>query len=94
MSTCKILGVRADCDLKWNTHVEYICKKASKKLYSLRVLKRAGVDDMSILKVYLITIRPVLEYAITVWHAISGYVSDKIESLQKKGFVHSVSLHR
>ena len=83
VSTYKILGVHVDCDLKWNTHVEYICKKASKRLYSLRVLKRAGVDEMSILKVYLTTIRPVLEYAIPVRQAIPDYLSDKIESLQK-----------
>ena len=70
VSTYKILGVHVDCDLKWNTHVEYIRKKASKKLYSLRVLKRAGVDEMSILKVCLTTVRPVLECAIPVWQAI------------------------
>ena len=64
--------------------MEYICKKASKRLYSLRLLKRAGMDEMSILKVYLNTIRPVLEYAIPVWQAIPGYLSDKIESLQKR----------
>ena len=84
VSTYKILGVHVDCDLKWNTHVECICKKASKKLYSLRVLKRAGVDEMSILKVYLTTIRPVLEYAIPVWQAIPDYLSDEIESLQRR----------
>ena len=69
--------------------MEYICKKASKKLYSLRVLKRAGVDEMSILNVYLTTVRPVLEYAIPVWLAIPDYLSDKIESLQKR-FLHIV----
>ena len=64
VSTYKILGVHVYCDLKRNTHVGYIYKKASKRLYSLRVLKRAGVDEMSILKVYLTSIRPVLGYAI------------------------------
>ena len=84
VSTYKILGVHVDCDLKWNTHVEYICKKATKRPYSLGVLKRAGVDEMSILKVYLTTVRPVLAYAIPAWQAIPGYLSDKIESLQKR----------
>ena len=41
------------------------------------------MDEMSILKVYLTTIRPVLQYAIPVWQAIPGYRLDKIESLQK-----------
>ena len=47
--------------LKWNTHVEYICKKASKELYSLRVLKGTGVDEISTLKLNLTTVRLVLE---------------------------------
>ena len=34
VSTYKILCVHVDCDLKWNTHMDYICKRASKRLYS------------------------------------------------------------
>ena len=51
VSTHKILGVFIDSDLRWNSHVDYIFKKACKKLYSLRVLCRAGVDRRSISKV-------------------------------------------
>ena len=31
-------------DLKWNEHVEYIVKKSSRRLYMLRLLKRAKAD--------------------------------------------------
>ena len=74
----KILGVFMDSDLKWNSHVQYIFKKACKKLHSLRVLRRAGVNHANILKVdvYLTTVRPVLEYAVPVWQSIPGYLSD------------------
>ena len=65
----------------WNIFAR---KQVRIKLYSLWVLKRAGVDEMSILKVYLTTIRPVLEYAIPVWQAIPDYLSDKIKSPQKR----------
>ena len=81
VSTYKILGVHVDCDRKWYTHVEYIFKKAGKMLYPLWVSKKASVDEMSILKVYLTTIRPVLEYTNPIWQAIPGYLSDKIDSL-------------
>ena len=76
-----------DSDLTWNSHVEYIfffLKKACKKLYSLRVLRRAGVNHANILKVYLTTARPVLEYALPVWQSIPGYLSDVIETVQKR----------
>jgi hypothetical protein len=36
--TYKSLGVILSSDLKWNPHIEYIVKKANKKLYPLRVL--------------------------------------------------------
>ena len=52
VSTYKILGVFIDSDHRWNSHVDYIYKKASKKLYSLRILRRSGVDQASMLKVY------------------------------------------
>ena len=51
VTSYKILGIFMDSDLKWNTQVNYIFKKACKKLYSLRVLSRAGVDQANILKV-------------------------------------------
>ena len=65
----KLLGVQLSEDLKWNKHVDYTYKKACKKLYSLRVLRRAGVEQRNILKVYLTTIRPVLKYAVPKWQA-------------------------
>ena len=65
-NTYKILGVIMDNDLKWNCHVDYIIKKACKKLYSLRILRRARVSQPNILRIYLSTVRPVLEYAVPV----------------------------
>ena len=84
VKTYKILGVIMSSDLKWNCHVDHIIKKASKKLYSLRVLRRAGVENDNILKVYLTTVRPVLEYAVPVWQAIPDYLSEAIEVVQKR----------
>ena len=75
-----------DNDLKWNCHVDYIfIKKACKKLYSLRVLHRARVSQPNILRIYLSTVWPVLEYAVPVWQNIPAYLSEAIEQVQKKG---------
>ena len=54
-------------ELKWNNNVDFIVKKASKKLFSLRISCRPGVAQDHILKVYLSTVRPVIEYAVRVW---------------------------
>ena len=57
-------------------------KKASKKLYSVRILCRAGVAQDNILKVYLSTVRPVIEYA--DGRLIPDYLSDVIERVQRR----------
>ena len=80
----KLLGVYLNEDLSWNTHIDYIFKKACKRLYSLRILKKTGVASLNILKVYLTIIRPILEYAVPVWQSISGTWSDKLETIQKR----------
>ncbi len=84
VSNYKLLGVYLNEDLSWNTYIDYIFKKACKRLYSLRILRGAGVASSSILKVYLTIIRPVLEYAVPVWQSISSTLSDKLETIQKR----------
>ena len=45
-------------------------KKAWKKLYSLSILRRAGVDQVSMLKVCTSSVRSLLEYTMSVWQVI------------------------
>ena len=44
VNSAKLLGVMLSSDLKWNEHVAYIVKKSSRRLYMLRLLKRANAD--------------------------------------------------
>ena len=39
VSSCKLLGLRIDDDLKWKTNTEYIVKNAAKRLHLLKILK-------------------------------------------------------
>ena len=55
VTTYKLLGIIISNDLKWSEHIDYISKKASKRLYSLRILQKVGVNRNGILKVYLTT---------------------------------------
>jgi hypothetical protein len=48
----KLLGVTVSNGLKWNLHVNAVCMKASKRLYTLRLLKRNGLPDSVLVKVY------------------------------------------
>ena len=72
-------------DLKWNVHVEMICKKVAARLYFLRQLKRAKVPTNDLPSFYTTCIRPVAEYACPVFHtALPQYLSDQLERLQKR----------
>ena len=83
--SAKLLGVMMSNDLKWNAHVEMICKKVAARLYFLRQLKRAKVLTNDLLSFYTTCIRPVAEYACPVFHtALPQYLSDQLERLQKR----------
>ena len=84
VTTYKLLDIIISNDLKWSEHIDYISKKASKCLYSLRILKKVGFNRDGILKVYLTTIRPILEYGVQVWQDIPEFLSNKLESIQKR----------
>ena len=64
--------------------MDYIYKEACKKLYSRHIPCRASVDQGSLLKVHTSFVRSVLEYTVPVRQSIPGYLSDKIESIQKR----------
>ena len=84
VTASKLLVIIINNDLKWKEHIDYISKKASKRLYSLRIFKKVGVNREGILKVYLTTIRPILEYGVQVWQDIPEFHSNKLESIQKR----------
>ena len=85
--SAKLLGVMLSNDLKWNLHVEMICKKVAARLYFLRQLKRAKVPTNDLLSFYTTCIRPDAEYACPVFHtALPQYLSDQLERLQKQHY--------
>ena len=62
VKSAKLLGLIFKDDLKWNDHVAYIVKKSAKRLYMLRLLKRARCDIKTLISVYFSCVRPILEY--------------------------------
>ena len=63
----KLLGLHIQNDLKWNEHVDIITKKAAKRLYIIRTLKRSGVPDDDLISIYTSLIRSILDYGCAVW---------------------------
>lgn len=85
VSLFKLLGVHFNDKLTWHDHVEYMCSKASRRLYFLYLLKKAGRPPMDILDVYTSVVRSVLEYAVELWHpGLTKQQSDEIEHIQHR----------
>ena len=58
----KVLGVTLSNDLKWNAHVNSVCKLANRKLFLLLKLRRYGCSKASLVKFYQAIIRSALTY--------------------------------
>ena len=85
VSEAKLLGVVLSDDLKWNRHIDYICKKAARRFYGLRLLKRNALPSHILISIYCTRIRSIVEYACQVWHyGLPQYLSDQVEKIQKR----------
>jgi len=78
------------CGIDWSlvelvNNCEETIKKATKRLYFLVLLKRAGVRYNDIINFYCTVIRPVLEYCSPIFHhSLPDYLSDDLERVQKR----------
>ena len=84
VSSYKLLGVIISDDPSWNEHCDSIHKKATKRLFVLRTLKRVGLGTNDLVLVYCSIVRSIVEYASPVWAAIPLYLDELIESVQRK----------
>ena len=81
----QMLGVTISNNLTWSKHVDNIVSKAGKRVDMLYQLKRAGISQNDLVKIYVSIIRPVLEYACPLWStSLPTYLSDAIEMIQKR----------
>ena len=85
VSSYKVLGVTICDDLKWRKNVQAMVTKASRRLYIMRVLNRAGIPSADLVNVYLALVRSVLEYACVTWaSSLPCYLNNDLERVQKR----------
>ena len=77
------LGLILSKDLKWSTHIDTICKKASSTLgFIQRNLKRC--PKVCKMTAYISLVRSTLEYGATIWDPYLEKDINKIEKIQRK----------
>lgn len=81
----KLLGVTLSKDLRWNTHIDLLIKKTSKRLFFITKIKRAKVSPEDLIKFYVTCIRSVFLYACQVYHySLPEYLGKSLEQIQKR----------
>ena len=67
-SVFTLIGLMMSYKITWHDHMEYMCGKASRRIYLLVLFKKAGKSSTDIIDIHMAIIRSVLEYVCTVWH--------------------------
>ena len=63
----RFLGTTISQDLKWDTHIDSIVKKAQQRLYFLRQLRKFNLPQELLVQFYSAVIQSILCTSITVW---------------------------
>ena len=81
----KLLGLWIDNNLKWQSNTDYIIRKAVRRLFLLKVLKKYGASRDDMKQFFISAIRPILEYGAEVWHSgLTKAQSSSIEKVQRR----------
>ena len=83
VSSTKYLGVTLHSKLDWDEHVNAICSKANSTLGFLRRNLRISSARMKE-KAYKSFVRPLLEYASSVWDPYEAKLIHQIEKVQRR----------
>ena len=84
VTSFKLLGVYISDDLSWAVHCEYVVKKANKRLYAIRQLKKCRVPPVDLVGIYCSLVRSILEYACVVFANLPKYLSQDLERVQMR----------
>ena len=83
VSKIKFLGVILNTRLSWDSHTDYICSIAAKRLYTFRMLKPI-LPTSSLITIYCSLVRSLLDYASPVLCHLNHSQNVKFIRIQKR----------
>jgi hypothetical protein len=84
VKSARLLGVIFSEDLKWEEHIQNIIDRASRRLFSLILLRSTGVPMKTIWSYYCTCIRSILLYAYPVWCNVGTGSWDRAEKVERR----------
>ena len=93
VTSAKYLGVTITEDLRWDSHINDICAKANRTLGFLR--RNINIGSVAIKQqAYFTLVRPLVEYASTVWDPHIQRNTKKLEMVQRRAARYVTNRHR
>ena len=93
VTSAKYLGVTITEDLKWDTHINDTCPKANRTLGFLR--RNLNIGSVAIRQqAYFTLVRPLVEYASTVWDPHTQRNIQKLEMVQRRAARYVTNRHQ
>ena len=83
VSEHKLLGIIVDNELRWQPHVDYLCKRVSKNLLLLSKLRNV-INKPARILFYNAHIQSHLHYASVVWDNVSDVQFKRLNSLHRR----------
>ena len=83
VSNAKYLGITIQQDMDWDNHINNTASKANRTLGFLRrnlKISSSAIKD----RAYKVFVRPILEYASSVWDPYTQKSIDKLEAVQRR----------
>ena len=77
------LGIIVDSSLKFTSHINSIVAKANGRAALIHKCFVSRHPDVMV-RAFKVYVRPMLEYAVSVWSPCYNYAIDKVESVQRK----------
>ena len=78
------LGVEISDNLTWTEHINKVEQKVFARINGLKILKAKGISSKSLIRLYKMTVRPIMDYASSAWANASNYLLQRLKILQNK----------
>lgn len=78
---CDYLGITIEQSLSWGNHIDKLCCNLTKKVGMLSRLRKSTPRDI-MLKIYMSSVQPCIDYAISIWGNTTNFNIDKIQRIQ------------
>jgi len=81
VNRCEYLGIVIEQSMSWDSQIDKVCSGLTKKVGLLSRLRKSTPLDI-LLKIYVSSVQPSIDYAISVWGNTTKVNLDKIQRVQ------------